>query len=221
MGKGRRKAFRTAAYQKSDECALIAMILSRSDMQKILVFIVGIGLLLLANAEIVAGASHPKVEELNRKITEMASLQRSVTNQIDIAIQTREQLQKQIDKLVNEINQEMVSRQIDAYPAAEKIARVKYNIKLIQLLSAYIDRLNQREQYFRTGNDTLEHLQQQVNDDLQLLRTLNDMQVDELIHEINTVLDEYIPETQKAIFTVEDIRRKPPEKIWGEIVEKN
>jgi hypothetical protein len=190
-------------------------------MQKISVFMVAIGFLLFANAAIVTGARHPKVEELNRKITEMASLQRSVTNQIDIAIQTREQLQKQIDKLVNEINQEMVSRQIDAYPAAEKIARVKYNIKLIQLLSAYIDRLNQREQYFRTGNDTLEHLQQQVNDDLQLLRTLNDMQVDELIHEINTVLDEYIPETQKAIFTVEDIRRKPPEKIWGEIVEKN
>jgi prefoldin subunit 5 len=221
MGKNRWKAFRTAAYQKSDECALIVMILSRSDMQKILVFMVTIGLLLLANAAVVAGASHPKVEELNRKITEMASLQRSVTNQIDIAVQTREQLQKQIDELVNEINQEMVSRRIDAYPAAEKIARVKYNIKLVQLLSAYIDRLNQREQYFRIGNDTLEHLQQQVNDDLQLLRTLNHMQVDELIHEINMVLDEYIPQTQKATFTVEDIRRKPPEKIWSEIVEKN
>ena len=190
-------------------------------MQKISVFMVAIGFLLFANAAIVAGARHPKVEELNRKITEMASLQRSVTNQIDIAIQTREQLQKQIDELVNEINQEMVSRRIDAYPAAEKIARVKYNIKLVQLLSAYIDRLNQREQYFRTGNDTLEHLQQQVNDDLQLLRTLNHMQVDELIHEINMVLDEYIPQTQKATFTVEDIRRKPPEKIWSEIVEKN
>ncbi len=44
-------------------------------MQKISVFMVGIGLLLLANAAIVAGASHPKVEELNRKITEMASLE--------------------------------------------------------------------------------------------------------------------------------------------------
>ncbi len=190
-------------------------------MQKISVFMVAIGFLLFANAAIVAGASHPKVEELNRKITEMASLQRSVTNQIDIAVQTREQLQKQIDELVVEINQEIVSRQIDAYPAAEKIARVKYNIKLIQLLSAYIDRLNHREQYFRIGNDTLEHLQQQVNDDLQLLRTLNDMQVDELINEINTVLDEYIPETQKPTFTVEDIRRDPPEKLWSELVEKN
>ena len=189
-------------------------------MQKISVFIVGIGLLLLANAAIVAGASHPKVEELNRKITEMASLQRLVANQIDIAVQTREQLQNQIDELVNEINQEMISRQIDTYPAVEKIARVKYNVKLIQLLSAYIDRLNQREQYFRSGNDTLEHFQQQVNDDLQLLRTLNDMQVDELIYEINTVLDEYIPETQKPTFTVEDVRREPPEKIWSEIVKK-
>jgi len=190
-------------------------------MKKISAYIFGIGVLLLVIPAAASGASSPKALELNRKITEISSLQRIVANQVDIAVQTRDQLQKQIKELAIEINQEMVDRQINTYPAAAKILRIKYNINLIQQLSAYIARLDQREQYFRIGNETLEHLQQQVNDDLQLIRTLNDMEVDELIHNINSVLDEYIPETKKPVFTIDNIQKKSAEKIWSELAKKN
>jgi hypothetical protein len=180
-----------------------------------------IGILLLLNPAMANGASSPKAIELSRKISEMSSLQRNVGNQVDIAVQTREQLQKQIDELVYEINQEMVSRQIKTYPAAKKNSRIKYNLRLIQQLHAYIERLKQREKYFRIGNQTLEHLQQQVSDDLQLIRTLNDMEIDKLIYEINVALDEYIPETQKPVFAIDDIQRKAPEIIWNEIFKRN
>jgi hypothetical protein len=180
-----------------------------------------IGILLCVNPSGAVEASSPKAVELSRKISEMSSLQRSVVSQVGVAVQTRERLQKQIDELVYEINQEMVNRQIKTYPAAEKISRIKYNLRLIQQLSAYIERLKQREKYFRIGNETLEHLQQQVSDDLQLIRTLNDMEVDKLIYEINVVFDEYIPETQKPVFTIDGIQGKAPETIWNEIFKKN
>ena len=184
-----------------------------------IVFVIGLTLLALPAAA--DGASSPKAVELSRKISEMASLQRSVANQVGIAVQTREELQKKIDELVYEINQERVDRHLKTYPEAEKISRIKYNIRLIQQLRAYIERLKQREQYFRIGNETLEHLQQQVSDDLQLIRTLNDMEVDKLIYDINVVLDEYIPEIQKPVFAIDGLQRKAPEIIWNEIIERN
>jgi hypothetical protein len=76
-------------------------------------------------------------------------------------------------------------------------------------------------QYFRTGNEILEHLNQQANDDLKLIGALNDMEVDELIHRINTVLDEYMPETQKPLFNIANIQSKPAEEIWHGKVKSN
>ena len=183
--------------------------------------IFAIGILLLFNLTEADGASSPKSIELNRKITEMSSLRRIVESQVDIAVRTRDQLQKQIDELAKEINRELVSRKINSYSAAVKVSRIKYNIKLIQQLLAYIDRLDQREQYFRIGNETLEHLHQRVNDDLKLIRTLNDMEVDELIDKINTILDEYIPETQRPLFSIDNIQSRPAEEIWRGIVKNN
>ena len=190
-------------------------------MEKNSVYIVIIGLFLLVFPIAADGASSPKAKELSRKVSEMSSLQRRVVNQVLIAVQTREQLLKQIDELVYEINQEMVNRQIRTYSVAIKNSRIKYNLRLIQQLRGYIDRLKQREHYFRIGNETLEHLQQQVSDDLQLIRTLNDMEVDKLIYEINIVLDEYIPETQKPVFAINGIKKKPPEIIWNEFFKNN
>lgn len=183
--------------------------------------IFAIGILLLFNMDWAEGASSPKPTELKRKINEMSSLRRTVENRVDIAVKTREQLQKQIDELANEINRELDSRVINSYSMAVKVPRINYNIKLIQQLLAYIDRLDQREQYFRIGSETLEYLNQQVNDDLNLIRTLNDMEVDELIDRINAVLDEYIPETQRPLFSVDNIQCRPAEEIWRGIVKNN
>ena len=180
--------------------------------------ILHLGILLLSNIAGAEGASSPKSMELKRKINEISSLQRIVENQVDVAVRTRDQLQKQIDELANEINRELVSREINSYTQAAKIPRIRFNIKLIQQLLAYIDRLDQRVEYYRIGNETLEHLNQQVNDDLMLIRTLNDMEVDELIDRINAVLDEYIPETQRPLFNVDNIHRRPAEEIWLGIV---
>ena len=47
------------------------------------------------------------------------------------------------------------------------------------------------------------------------------LEVDELIEKINTVLDEYIPETKNPLFSIDNIHRRPAEEIWLGIVEIN
>ena len=167
----------------------------------------------------VEGASSPKTVELNRKLSEMSSLQISISNRIAVAQKARNKLQKQIDELVSEINQIQDRQHIKSYHAAMKFPRIHYNIELIRQLSAYVDQLNERMMYFHSGNETLIYLHQQVSDDLKLIRTLNDMEVDQLIHKINNVLDEYIPETEAYLITVENIRGDSYEKIWEKVTQ--
>jgi hypothetical protein len=64
-------------------------------------------------------------------------------------------------------------------------------------------------------------LNQQIRDDLRLIQTLNDMQIDKLIYRINEVLDEYIPETNKHIISFEAISWRSGEMVWNEIIMKD
>jgi len=50
-----------------------------------------------------------------------------------------------------------------------------------------------------------------------LIKTLNDLETDKLIAQINSVLDEYIPEIDKPMFDVEGISLEDTEKIWNEL----
>jgi hypothetical protein len=78
-------------------------------------------------------------------------------------------------------------------------------------------RLNERIAYFQNGNEHLKFLAQQIKDDIAIINTLKDMRIDSLTDRINRVLDEFIPETKKAVFDVNDIRMLPVENLWGEI----
>ena len=186
-------------------------------MQKQWVFKILFAVIVLIFTATVEGASDPKTLELNRKISEISDLQNGLSNRIAIAVKMRDKLQKLIDELTKEILRIRENRQLTSYQAAANYPRIYYNIKLIHQLSVYTHRFNKRVAYFENGNETLTSLHQQVVDDLQLIRTLNDMEVNKLINKINTVLDEYIPETRNDIITVENIPERNLEKIWNEI----
>ena len=168
-----------------------------------------------------ADASTLKTIDLKRKITEISTLQHILEEKIAIAVETRDQLQKQTHQLAKEIRRVRDQQNIRSYQAAVNHQRIDYNIKLIHQLSEYIKRLNKRIQYFRTGIEMLAFLLQQIRDDLQLIRILDDMQIDKLIYRVNEVLDEYIPDTKKHIINVENIPWRSPENIWNEIIKKD
>lgn len=173
--------------------------------------------IIAANSE----ASTAKTEELNRKLSEISSLQHILQEKIAAARATHDQLQKQIDKLAGEIHQRCDKESIVSYQTAIKSSRINYNIKLIRQLSEYTDQLTRRITYFQSGKEMLVFLDQQIRDDLRLIQTLNDMQIDKLIYRINEVLDEYIPETKKHIISLEAISWRSGEMIWNEIIMKD
>ena len=163
-------------------------------------------------------AGTAKTQELNHKLYEISSLQQIIQEKIATARKTHDELQKQIDKLTEEIDQRCNNEKIVSYREAINSSRINYNIKLISQLAGYIDQLTRRITYFQSGNEMLAFLSQQIRDDLRLIRTLNDMQIDRLIYRINEVLDEYIPETKKHIISLETISWPSREMIWNRII---
>ena len=164
-------------------------------------------------------ASEQKTTELNRKMAEISSLQQGLSKKIALVMQKQEQLRQKVDELEKEIKLEKAQLQTESYLKAIRNPRIEFNLKLIQLLFGYITGLTDKISHFQNGYETLDFFQQQARDDLLMIQTLNDMEIDELIAQINSVLDEFIPELDKPVFDTNDIPSKDTEKIWNEIIQ--
>jgi len=158
------------------------------------------------------------LDKLEQKTAEISSLQNDLSGKISRAIEKREQLTEKMEALKKEIKQEKEQWQIDSFQKALQNARIDYNLKLIQLLLGYITGLTHKIVYLQNGNEILDFFLQQVRDDLLMIKTLNNLEIDKLIAQINSVLDEFIPEIGEPIFDVDDIPLEDTEKIWNEIV---
>ena len=165
-------------------------------------------------------ASEQKTTELNRKMAEISSLQEGLSKKIELVLQKQEQLKQKVDELAKEIKLEKEQSQTESYLKAIQNPRIDFNLKLIQLLFGYLAGLTEKINYLQNGYETLDFFQQQVRDDLLMLKTLNDMEIDQLTAQINSVLDEFTPELGKPIFNTNDIQSKDTEKIWDEIIQQ-
>lgn len=166
-------------------------------------------------------ASGLKTTELNLKLTEIVSLQQDLTGKIELAMEKKDQLAEKTAALKNEIKDQNEQLEVKTYQKAVLDPRINYNLKLIQLLLGYITRLDEKITYFQNGHDILTFFFKQAQDDLLMIKTLNDLEIDKLIAQINEVLDEYIPATNKPMFDVNDVPLKNTEKIWQEIIQAN
>ena len=171
--------------------------------------------LLISFNPVLAGGLKTKV--LQKKIYEIASLRAKIIDKIDQAVEMRAALECQLSVLRDEIRSEQTRSGVYSYPEALQNLRIRYNLSLIQLLRAYILRLNERIAYFQNGDEHLKFFAQEIKDDIAIINTLKDMKIESLTDRINRVLDEFIPETKKPVFDVTDIRMIPVENLWGEI----
>ena len=171
-------------------------------------------LLILFN---LASAGGLKTEALEQKVYEISSLRVKIIDKIDQAVEMRTRLEHHLAELRDEIRSEQIRTGIYSHQEAMQNLRIRYNLSLIQVLQAYVRRLNERIAYFQTGNERLKFLVHQIKDDIAIINTLKDMEIDNLIDRINRVLDEFIPETKKQIFNVADIRILSTERVWDQI----
>lgn len=157
-----------------------------------------------------------KTEALERKTYEISSLRVKIIDKIDQAVEMRVRLDHQLTALKDEIRSEQIRSGIYSHKEAMQNLRIRYNLNLIRVLNAYVKRLNERIAYFQNGNEHLRFLAHEIKDDIAIINTLKDLEVDNLTDRINSVLDEFIPETQKQIINVAGIQMLPIEHVWVE-----
>jgi hypothetical protein len=164
-----------------------------------------------------AAASSHKTAALEQKIIEISALRVKIIDKIDQGIEMRIFLHKRLNEFRNEIEIEQNRFGLTGPEAPLENLRINYNLNLIQHLRAYIDQLDERIAYFQTGNERLKFYLRQIKDDIAIINTLKDLEIENLIDRIDTVLDEFMPETQKPIFDTFDIRLMPIDRVWSEI----
>ena len=122
-----------------------------------------------------ASADKLKTEALEQKSYEISSLRVTIIDKIDQAIERRTYLERRLGGLIGEIHDEQIRFDIHTHPEAMLNLRIRYNLRLIQVLQAYVNRLNERIIYFQTGNERLKYLDHQIKDDMAIINTLEDM----------------------------------------------
>lgn len=165
-----------------------------------------------------AQATGYKTTELNRKMAEISSLQHDLSAKLTLATEKKKQLKLKAEALKDEIRQEKDQLKIDSFQKATLSPRIDYNLKLIQLLLGYVARLEDKILYIQNGHETLRYYFQQAQDDLLMIKTLNDLEVDKLIAQINSALDEFTPETSRPLFDADSVILKDAEQIWQDII---
>ena len=164
-----------------------------------------------------AGAASLKTVSLEQKIYEISALRAKMMDKIDQAIEIRFRLEQHFAELRHEIRVEQARFKFDSPQQAMQNLRVRYNLSLIRAIRTYTNRLNQRIDFFQSANERLRFMVDQIYDDIAILNTLEDMEIDNLIARIDRLLNEFIPEAQKHVFDAAEVLPVPIERIWDEI----
>jgi len=188
-------------------------------MKKIFPYCVFIVLMVLVCFSGFVAGSNTKIMELNRKMDEITILRAEIDSKIDQAEIMGSKLKVQIEEFQSEIIEEKDQHKLVGFDDAVKNLRIGYNLQLIQQLMAYNDKINQRINYFLDANETMDFYFRQVSDDVMIIQTLDDMEVDALIDRINLVLDEFIPQSRKSLFNLEDVQYRDIKEVWNLIVQ--
>jgi pantothenate synthetase len=175
-------------------------------------------LLLLFNAQGYCFKGDTQILTLKQKMTEISELYEKVSQKIALITQMRQELNASKRTFIEEIIKETKGRQISAYNEAIHIPRIHYNLKLIQKLEGYTTALRQKTAYLKDANEQLVFYYQQIEDDLKIIETLKDMDVEGLMLGINRALDAYRPETKKHIIYADRIEFYHPQEVWRKIM---
>ena len=163
-------------------------------------------------------ADSPKAEKIRNRLMDILSLREAIREKNDQAVGMRSQLEENMTELKKEIENEQIHLGLTSYQEAIRSPRVYYDLKLIQQLLAYTWKFDQKIEDLKVGSERLEFLYQLGDDDLRIVETLNDMEVEDLMNQIDNVIREQAPKAGNSFFDVDEIDLPELEKIWNEII---
>jgi hypothetical protein len=91
---------------------------------------------------------------------------------------------------------------------------VRYNLKLVQQINAYLAAVSERIDFFQQGRAQLEFLYQQAQDDLKMVQTLSDMEISAFIDHMDRTLAKYTRAADSSLFAIEKIQQEKLKAIW-------
>lgn len=164
-------------------------------------------------------AEDGKSQELSRALADIKTAEQMINQRTALAVEVRQKLGQQVDELKAEIQLERGRTSVASFPQALQISRIDYNLRLMQRLLGYMDRLEQRIGYFRSAALTLEFYRQQIRDDMLILRTLNDADSAKLMRQLASDLDQFRTQSERPLLTASGSGLRPLETIWTDVLQ--
>jgi hypothetical protein len=158
-----------------------------------------------------------KVDLLEQRIAGIQALQERIDDIGKQAVTLHGELQAKAEEYAGEIRKEKRARALKSFNQAIRVYRVRYNLKLVQQISAYLAAVSERIEFFRDGRERIDFLYQQARDDLKMVQTLSDMEIADFIRRIDQVLEKYELAVNSPLFTIEEIRQENLETLWKTI----
>ncbi|MCP3954906.1 MAG: hypothetical protein GY697_22200 [Desulfobacterales bacterium] len=158
-----------------------------------------------------------KLDLLQQKIVAIQTLQASIDDIRKQALALQGTLQDKIVEYTREIKEEKTARELATFKQALGVYRVRYNLKLVQQMSAYLAAVSERVDFFQDGREQIDFLYQQAQDDLKMVQTLSDMEIADFIRRMDQVLEKYANATNSSLFDIEKIQQAKLESIWKTI----
>ncbi len=161
-----------------------------------------------------------KADELQRKIADIRLLKAQLADRIQQAEAVLGELTSQQRSLANEVRLLQKSYAFKSYQQVRKFDRAHHNIELLRSLTAYVDAFTKKIRFYQSGYDKLSYLIQLAEDDIKMISTLNDFEIDALTTQISLVINRYLREAHIIQIDPERIKLDSSEDIWIKIVKE-
>jgi hypothetical protein len=167
-----------------------------------------------------AACAGSEADELRRKIADIGLLKEQLSDRIQQAESVLAELLTQQRNLAAELRLLHKSYNFKSYQQVRKFDRAHYNIELLRSLTAYAEAFTQKIQYYHSGYDKLTYLRQLAEDDIKMINTMNDFEIDALTTQISLVINTYLREAHVVQIDPEKIELDSSESIWNKIVQE-
>lgn len=165
----------------------------------------------------VLAADRLKAETLQHALAGMGESRRTLSEQAGAAAALSHRLQALSRQLQAEIARERQLQGIGSFPQALQVERIGYNLRLVQRIDGYLERIERRIGHFRALDHALEFNMRGAQDELLALKTLEDRDISELASRIQSVLNEVARETAKPLLNASDPPSRSLELVWNEL----
>ena len=159
-----------------------------------------------------------KTAALRNQMEEITKLDGILGDIIDQLTAVQTKLLPQLDELAEEIAKYRNDLKLNSYQKALEHPRIVYNLQLIQQLVLYNGKIEAKIRYFHNGQETLTYYLRQIEDDLRMLNTLKNGDVDDLITQVNAVLDELRPAARMPVLKLEPVEAEATEALWNDLL---